>query len=493
MIGPWLYQFVPLVSAEREPSSPAQTDSAPQRYVPTNFTDFAECMHTALYVRLIAADVAEQEVLAAADSLERPQATAKRAPWRQQVITWTKRLHWWGQGMALRRARVVVRSGYFPRLAEAKMWWMSGGRIRFDWRNYPWHPNSLTIDWSLRHRLAAKLPADAPPEIAAILKLVPLHLPRAYLEGFASLGEVARRTLPNRASAYFTCGAIWNDDIFKYHAAEARDAGAAVLVGQHGGNYGIIERLIGEDWERDIADKFCTWGWKEDDKTVPMPSPILVGLRPTQRPAGPGEILFASTAIAKVNFAGGKQQVKSTPDEYLAWQLRFFDTLPSSTRASVRFRTLRDWVGGSWEPLKSRFPEVLVENAYQCGVTFRARLAKCSLFICDHLSTTYVEALASDTPTILFWDPGIIAYRPAAQPHFDALIECGILHVSPESAAHETAKAYADPAAWWSASNRRRAVRQFRDHYALTAPNAERTWVNFLLDEARSHASPLQA
>ncbi len=128
------------------------------------------------------------------------------------------------------------------------------------------------------------------------------------------------------------------------------------------------------------------------------------------------------------------------------------------------------------------------ENAYECGVPFAERLASCALYVCDQLGTTYAEALALDKPTILFWDREASPLRRSAQPYFDALHACGILHYSPEAAAGEVAKAHGDIAAWWADPARQRTVRDFRDRYLLTDRNAPALWTNFLLEQATVNA-----
>ena len=41
---------------------------------------------------------------------------------------------------------------------------------------------------------------------------------------------------------------------------------------QHGGTYGEVQILGGEALERKLTDHYITWGWNEDEKTVPLPA-----------------------------------------------------------------------------------------------------------------------------------------------------------------------------------------------------------------------------
>jgi len=79
-------------------------------------------------------------------------------------------------------------------------------------------------------------------------------------------------------------------------------------------------------------------------------------------------------------------------------------------------------------------------------------LENCRLYVCDHLSTTFAEALAANKPTVLFCNPETNRLRLDAQPYFDLLRNSGILFDTPETAASAVAAVYGDVEAWWNAS-----------------------------------------
>jgi putative transferase (TIGR04331 family) len=266
--------------------------------------------------------------------------------------------------------------------------------------------------------------------------------------------------------------------------ATAKDSGAKILIGQHGGNYGIQKNMLSEDFERNISNKFCTWGWSEDPKTVPMPSPKLMDNLVKPRKTKSDGLLFISTST----IANGSiiyPFSNNSFDDYLQWQYEFISLLPQSLRNRLRFRTLREWGRDFWGPLKKSYPELQFENAYQTRISFRQRLSEARLFICDHLSTTFVEALASNKPTILFWDPHTYQVRDSVKHIFDSLHACGILHYAPQSAALEVEQACANVDVWWSEEKRQKAVRDFRFSMLKFSNNAEREWVNFFISESR--------
>lgn len=103
---------------------------------------------------------------------------------------------------------------------------------------------------------------------------------------------------------------------------------------------------------------------------------------------------------------------------------------------------------------------------------------ECRLFVADHLSTIYLEALAVGKPCILFVDPKINTNRfnSGAQDYFDGLRAVGILHDTPESAAHAVGQIYGDVESWWNEPSRQAALERFRQHFARTSYYALDLW-----------------
>lgn len=482
IVGPWVNNFVPFVLAELRPRATVPRQDIP-REVPASFDDFSARTFLLRYAALVAQDACGSAGFEDVVASQHPLAKTRTVGWRRLLVAWAKRLHWLLQGVLPGAPRVVVRDGYFPPRCAWRIWRRSWGRIRFDRRDYDWCPDELRVDKALRMQLRAYLgKCDREPE-ATIRKLIPLHLPRCYLEGFHALERKADKVFNRDPVVYFTCNAHWHDEIFKLNAARSVDAGARFIVGQHGANYGVVQDLLAEEFEREVSDRFTTWGWSEDEHTVPLPAPKLVGVRERMGRPITDEIIFISTTTI-ANGALTDPYTAPLFDAYLAWQLRFIGALPQALRRRLRFRVLRDWGRGFWEPLVRRFPEVMFESAYQCNATFIERLAASRMFVCDYIGTSYAEALAANKPTVMFWDPQVMKVRQSAAPFMDALHAAAVLHYDPEAAAREVEKAYADVSGWWNEAQRVRAVSAFQRAFLRMSDDPSREWVDFLLHEA---------
>ena len=308
-------------------------------------------------------------------------------------------------------------------------------------------------------------------------------LPTCFLEGYAALHAGAER-IGRFPAAILSANAWHYDEPFKRWAASAAEAGTQLLGVQHGGNYGIDECSPSEEHETAVTDVFFTWGWTGPTaraRTVPMPAPKLVGRDAwTHDPARRG-ILLVTTSTPRL-----PMQIDRGPEGFertLERQRRFVLALPAERLRELRVRPHREDLG--WkiaERLVAACPGVAIET---WQVPFEESVAAARLFVCDHLSTTFAEALATNRPTILFWDPAETPIRESARAVFAGLRAAGILFDDPESAARAVDAAYDDVAAWWGEPSRARAAAAFRDRYARTSPGALDEWVAELATFAR--------
>jgi putative transferase (TIGR04331 family) len=133
-----------------------------------------------------------------------------------------------------------------------------------------------------------------------------------------------------------------------------------------------------------------------------------------------------------------------------------------------------DYGWGGTERWQDRFPGAIIEK---WDVPFWESLGNCRIVVCDYISTTFIEALAADKPTVLFWDPEVEVVREEAKPYYDALRTVGILHDTPERAATTINSVYEDVASWWNEPRRREGLRYFCQRFALAHDHPIRDWI----------------
>ena len=103
-------------------------------------------------------------------------------------------------------------------------------------------------------------------------------------------------------------------------------------------------------------------------------------------------------------------------------------------------------------------------------------LEEAELYICDHQSTTFMQAFVINTPTILFWEADLISERKEAVPLFDMLRRVDILFHDPVEAANQANSIWGDVQGWGQHSDRQNARSAFMERFCSASPNSEREW-----------------
>ena len=94
----------------------------------------------------------------------------------------------------------------------------------------------------------------------------------------------------------------------------------------------------------------------------------------------------------------------------------------------------------------------------------------------DHFSTTWLEALSADKPTLLFGESAIADLDSQVGPFADLLREAGILYDTPEAVASAVTRIYPDVERWWTAPALQAARKKVCDHFARISPSAFQDW-----------------
>lgn len=372
----------------------------------------------------------------------------------------------------LSEPRVLVTQPYFENKVgdRLKLLLASGGRVFFDDMKYEVR-FPYQLNWALRRGLEPWLKGD---EFLPVLsRLIMLNLPVVLLEGYA---EHRRRVMElpiKKSGAYYTANALVGDnDIFRFHVAENIPR-ALLMNHQHGGGYGTDKIHPSEELEKNAADGFYTWGWRENEKTRPLAHPKL------NKDAGPlGKQVFLTMTIMGRYLTSFCFNIMPQYfiDEYMAKTAIFINSLRPEVDLLVR-----TYFQESSQSLRWYQKERLMDSCPGCklddfSVPFRDRLAACGVFVADHFSTTSLEALAAAKPTVIFLNRKIFRVRREAEKYFKMLEEAGILYYTPEEAAEHVNRIAASPETWWNSRKVAVAVKEFCGRYACRSGNWAGDW-----------------
>ena len=366
--------------------------------------------------------------------------------------------------------KIILCGSYFPRRFQVRLAIRSAGGI-ISVQQGPHALSAGHLNQTARRGLASALPINNSFEKVLAVMLTD-DIPRCFVEDFAAVGETASRHYPRSPKAILS--AAWNPhEPFKRWAAEAQEHGTLLLCSQHGGGYGMVSNFAFEDHDMAIADRFYSWGWvsgKSPERIVPMPGGRLMGRNQLGADRHKQGILLVTTMSSRYPWS----QFEHPFSEYLKWQARFLAAFPHALRDELRLRPHRE--DGGWDIVQRLRDQGFSVQIEDWGRLFYQSLNECRLYVSDHLSTTFIESLSADKPTVLFWSPQAELLRSEAIPYCEELKSAGILFDTPEEAAAAVGPIYEDVESWWRNPRRQEIRKKFCSEFGSTSAEAESAW-----------------
>lgn len=297
-------------------------------------------------------------------------------------------------------------------------------------------------------------------------------LPRLFLEGFgSSKKEVEKNNLPASPKVIFTSVSHYNDDMFKLWAAARVSEGTKLVIGQHGG--GSPCKFNGStEYELSIADRFLSSGWSDEgNKHIRPVGNFRISCKSSNSVFNPkGGLLIACGQMPQYVFdlrsmALGPQfknnfedvfELVSMLDERIKQRL-LVRLHPSDENWHAKYRWL------------DHHPSTEFDNSSN---SIANAMRNQRLFIGTYRSTTYIDSLATNTPTIMFWNPNFWEVSSETEPFFEKLKDAGIWHDNSDSAAKKIAEIWEDIPGWWMSDKVQTARNNFVDNFCWDAPGS---------------------
>jgi putative transferase (TIGR04331 family) len=310
-----------------------------------------------------------------------------------------------------------------------------------------------------------------------VSSMIPNLIPRYYIEGYDVLKKSVKNiNWPVAPKIIFTSNAVIANDFFKLWSSEKVENGAKLLLGQHGGGYGAMRFNFNELHETSVSDKYITWGWQENDSTLPLPASKLSGVQYGYNPTG--SLLMVCMTLPKYSYRLYSVPIASQVEDYINDQLDFVDYLDKDVKNNLVVRLYpsdRDWKQKQrWE---DRYSAVQFDSPKN---TMKSSINDSRLFIGTYNSTTILEVMAFNIPVIMYWNPEHWELRESAEIEYEKLRKVGILHDNPKSAADKVNSIWADVDSWWMEEIVQEAVKDFCHKFARTSPDYLEQWKDTL-------------
>lgn len=296
--------------------------------------------------------------------------------------------------------------------------------------------------------------------------IISRQLPKVYLEGYRVLVSFCDNLhWPKYPQAIFTSNSFLADDVFCAWAAEKVESGTPLVIGQHGGNYGMALWSYSEDHQLAIATRFLTWGWTGLAQNNITPIGNFKGFSKEVAADKDGVALLVEMAMPRQSYWMYSAPVSA--GQWLSYfdeQCRFAHALPDELREQLLVRLYSsDYRLDQRQRWHDRFPNIRLDNGEQ---PITQLLPKARIYISTYNATTYLESLSLNFPTIMFWNPMHWELRDSALPYFEKLKSVGIFHETPESAARQMVAVWHDVPGWWRSAEVQAARQAFCERYA---------------------------
>jgi putative transferase (TIGR04331 family) len=318
------------------------------------------------------------------------------------------------------------------------------------------------------------------PFLILFFQLLSTQMPKTYLEDYGCVKKLAKKVFPLFPKVIITGVSHRADDVFKVWAAEHREKGVKLVVNQHGGYYGIGQLRTYDDFDCSIGDYFVTMGWKDTrySNIMTCPSSKLTSFSHSVSPNLKGKLLLIQLSVPKQPYVLYSVPFGEFYFDYLDDLSLMYKALNDEVLSQICVRlSTSDYGIDLKKYYTSKWPNI---DVYKGPKSFQTHLNECRLAIATYNATTYLETLAANYPTIIFWTLKHSPIRAEAQTYFDMLEKVGIFHKSPESAAVFLNKIFDDIPSWWNSSEVQNARAIFCAQFALTDENWVEQWVSLV-------------
>ncbi len=287
-------------------------------------------------------------------------------------------------------------------------------------------------------------------------------LPRMYVEGFDQVATHYQEHFHGFAKLEYVVNEPWIGDSYSSFAlALLREQGVKHIYNEH--NFLAHQFLRNNHrYILPLVDRFVTLGWFDES----IPNLVRGGslrewvLDKNYRKEHKIVFISGQPPIKPPEFSAtygdfGAFNAKS----HLDFNMRFFRTLNTATLPEMVYRgypTDRFVVAHLDPPmfaydqeyvLREYMPQFkLIDNLSPSG---QVLMQKARLVVIDYLSTSYIESMLADIPTVFFWNRSNYPLEDAHAEFYASLIVAGICQTDPEQAAAFVDAIKDDPESWW--------------------------------------------
>jgi len=281
--------------------------------------------------------------------------------------------------------------------------------------------------------------------------LILKHIPKSFLEGYSDLESLYSKNWSNKPEVIFTSNAIWQNTIFAHYCATKKREGTKIIIGQHGGSFGLSNYLFDETHHYRVSDININWGWRDDAKSKPVGYFLKksIDYRPTEK------LLFILINNSRNSISS---ELFFNYDIYLKKQNSFLKMLDThiSSDVSIRIKqndsSILDKINSLFE--NYRFSDLTTD--------FYSDLKTAKLVVATYNSTVFLQCIFLNIPVLMYIHLTDYSVRKSEQKLFDELIENHIVFFDNAKLACHINSIWGNVNSWWNNEKLQIVLSRFR-------------------------------
>jgi putative transferase (TIGR04331 family) len=312
-------------------------------------------------------------------------------------------------------------------------------------------------------------------------------MPKAFVENFEYIFNVLNVHFLQYKKLKWVVSEAWIGNTYSSIAlAVLRKNGIKHINNEH--NY-IAYPFLGNNLKYifPLVDEFASIGWKNKSVSNFLSKGSLFQWIEGECDNKKYDLLFISSIpnarAPEINASYGESGARVVPG-YLQMNMRFFEALSDSTLGTMLYRSYPERYAKhalAWDQAYA-LRNYLSKVKYIDNSTTPARvlMQQSGLTVINYLSTSYIEALIANVPTVVLLNRDAYLLEESHEEFFKDLIEAKIFHPDPVEAAHFVQDNINDPEIWWRSS----IVQKARTKFLKSNIGSPELLISHLIDHA---------
>ncbi len=306
-------------------------------------------------------------------------------------------------------------------------------------------------------------------------------IPKNYLENFNSINNAILKSYwPKKSNLIITSSSYWFNDFFKIWCANQKIKNKSkYIITQHGGKLGTEKFISNLDTQLNLADTFVSWGWKNNKKNVyPFYSLKFSNLKKIEY-LKKKKIIFCQNIYSNyLSHIDGNPFSLNEKIKKLQLANIFYENLNKDLKKHYIIRYLESLKKNCYYFNSFLYKKISKDNGKK---NFSKIIHNARIFVHDKDSTTFLETLSYNVPTLLILKKGYLSQlTKTAKKHYKLLEKNKIIFTNISSASDFLSKNYHEIDKWWKKKQTQEARSNFCKIFAKTTNNPVEETLNLI-------------